>query len=160
MLHDGPEIARRADWVGALPHAPLVRKAPKTCLRGVCFFHLWAHCVPRWPTHYTVCPEWLKREKIPNSFLVRRKNVEKSPKIPVAEATMGITTFFANATRRSRDSATRGQGGGSPPCTSCRKQAKNVSRRGEFIPPLGTLCTHMTHSLHSVPRMAESGKNS
>ena len=72
---------------------------------------------------------------------------------------MGNTTFFANATRRSRDSATRGQGGGSPPCTSGRKQAKNMSRRGEFIPPLGTLCAvALPYSLdflttpHSVPR--------
>ena len=47
MRHDGPEIAQRADRVGVLPLAALVGNWPKTYLRGVSFFHLWAHCAPR-----------------------------------------------------------------------------------------------------------------
>ena len=35
MREDGPEIARRADRVGVLPHAPLVGNLPECALRGV-----------------------------------------------------------------------------------------------------------------------------
>ena len=38
VLHDGPEIARRADRVGVLPLAALVGNGPKTYLGGVSFF--------------------------------------------------------------------------------------------------------------------------
>ena len=72
---------------------------------------------------------------------------------------IGEFARFANATARSRDSAPRGQGGGSPPCTSCLFPAKNNVWRSELIPALGALCGRMIGSAHCVPRKPKTGIN-
>ena len=99
-----------------------------------------------------------------NKFISPQPFVGKSPKIhrisPIPGRYPGNSGFSANARARSRDSAPRGQGGGSPPCTSCLRCAKKLSPGAEFIPPLGTLCGQMTHSPHSVPRKPLFGINS
>ena len=51
--------------------------------------------------------------------------------------------FWANATGRSRDSAPRGQGGGSPPCTCWPESTKNNLPNHFLFPPLGPQCTQM-----------------
>ena len=64
-----------------------------------------------------------------------------------------------NARGRSGDCAPRGQGGGSPPCTSCLFPAKNNVWRSELIPALGALCSRMIGSAHCVPRKPKTGIN-
>ena len=46
MLEEGPEIARRADRVGVLPHAPLVRKRAETTIWDMFNSPPPAHCAP------------------------------------------------------------------------------------------------------------------
>ena len=61
MREDGPEIARRVERVGALPHAPLVGNLPEFAFSRVSIFHLWAHCAPANFFHeiyYTIAPLW------------------------------------------------------------------------------------------------------
>ena len=110
-----------------------------------------------------MCPESQDVEKIIYWQLTRssknhRKFTENSPPGGEYWGILGNLWVFANATARSRDSAPRGQGGGSPPCTSCLRCAKKLSPGAEFIPPLGTLCSQITHSPHSVPRKPLFGK--
>ena len=49
MLEEGLEIARRADRVGVLPLAPLVRYTTKTLIKQAPNFQCWAHSVPQPP---------------------------------------------------------------------------------------------------------------
>ena len=105
-----------------------------------------------------------------NEFIYPQPFVRKSLKIhkvsPIPGRYPGKSGFSANARvsanarARSRDSATRGQGGGSPPCTSCLCCSEKLSPGADFIPPLGALCGQMTHSPHTVPRMPLFGINS
>ena len=96
-----------------------------------------------------------------NKFIYPQPFVGKSPKIhrisPIPGRYPGNSGFSANARARSRDSATRGQGGGSPPCTSCLLRAKKLCLGPELIPALGALCTLVTESLHSAPRTPKTG---
>ena len=69
---------------------------------------------------------------------------EKSPRIHQITPKLGCylenSWVFANARARSGDSAPRGQGGGSPPCTSCLLCLQKLSPEANYFPPLGTLC--------------------
>ena len=99
---------------------------------------------------------------------------EKSPRIHQITPKLGCylenSWVFANARARSGDSAPRGQGGGSPPCTSCllclQKLCllclQKLSPEANYFPPLGTLCsgtsdhgqalcTHLSASLQQTP---------
>ena len=75
---------------------------------------------------------------------------EKSPRIHQITPKLGCylenSWVFANARARSGDSAPRGQGGGSPPCTSCLLCLQKLSPEANYFPPLGTLCLGFWHN--------------
>ena len=95
-----------------------------------------------------------------------RKNTGKPPKSPHTGGNWVCLPICANARGRSRDSAPRGQGGGSPPCTSCPENAhKQAPRSPSFATPGPTVyseacaSTQKPAQVHSGPRLKNRGKS-
>ena len=134
---------------------PLLRS--KTISRSL-IFSTSGHTVCLDDPSTTQCAQKAKKWK---KLLAADPFIQKSPqihrKLPTRWGISGNLWVFANATARSRDSAPRGQGGGSPPCTSCLLRAKQQCLGPELIPALGALCTLTTVSPHSAPRKPKTG---
>ena len=99
-----------------------------------------------WPDNpfTTLCAQ---KAIIWKKFISLQPFVVKSPKIhrisPIPGRYPGNSGFSANARARSRDSAPRGQGGGSPPCTYWPPRTKNNVWKQFLFPLLGPQCTVM-----------------